>query len=73
MTRAVSLLLLLALIVSVFPLSVLAGAVSAEETKETATVETEPSTETKEQETDVPEETNDHLHGFRLGNVAGHL
>ena len=59
MTRAVSLLLLLALVISVFPLSVLAGAVSAEETKETATVETEPSTETMEQETDVPEETAD--------------
>lgn len=59
MTRAVSLLLLLALVISVFPLPVLAGAVSAEETKETATVETEPSTETMEQETDVPEETND--------------
>ena len=59
MTRAVSLLLLLALVISVFPLSVLTGAVSAEETKETATVETEPSTETMEQETDVPEETAD--------------
>lgn len=59
MTRAVSLLLLLAMIVSVLPLSVLAGAATAEETAATETVKTEPLTEAPEQETDVPEETTD--------------
>ncbi len=57
MKRAVSLLLLLALVVSVFPLSVLAGAATAAETEEIVTTEPEPSTETPEQEPEASEET----------------
>lgn len=56
MTRAVSLLLLLALIISVFPLSVLAGAATAAETEETETTEPEPPAETSEQEPKASEE-----------------
>ena len=57
MKRAVSLLLLLALVVSAFPLSVLAGAATAAETEEIVTTEPEPSTETPEQEPEASEET----------------
>ena len=55
--RAVSLLLLLALVISVFPLSVLAGAATAAETEEAATTEPEPLAETQEQEAEAQEET----------------